>query len=369
MAVAEIQQWRDGPRAEVTVTDMHGGHLHMSMLNLLSTNSKTTLRKTLHAREPSVPWDDMIEQFTVMVVQAWRKGAPLELLEPQFHEENRRYAIERFIPANVSTLLYGDGATGKSYLANAIGRSLTAGTHFLGRNAQVHTVCYLDFEWDKAEHEERLMMLGGDVMYLYRRCSLPLATEVRELSRALDKASVDFIIVDSLAYALGDDPSSAEAVMKFFAALRQLGRTTLVVHHVPKDSKHPYGSVYIRNSVRSAWHVLRSSLKVPGGFKLALRHDKVNQGPYQDPIGVEFQFTDTETRITRTDADAIPELSEGKSVKARILDVLGEGAAKTPDIAEAVGAPVSQVNPRLTDLRRAGAVIRLETGAWGLAVK
>ena len=213
------------------------------------------------------------------------------------------------------------------------------------------------------------MRLGGDVMYLYRRCSLPLHTEQRELGRLLDRNNVDFLIVDSLGYALGDDPSNPEAVLKFFGALRQLGRTSLVVHHVPKDSKHPYGSVYIRNSVRSAWHIIRSSLAVEGGFKLALRHDKANQGPYEKPIGVQFQFTETETRITRTDADTVPELAEGKSVRARILDFLGDGAAVMQDISESVGAPVSQISPRLSDLRRAGAVTRLDGGKWGLPAR
>ena len=363
--VAEIEQWRDGPRAEVTITDMHGGHLHMAMLNLLSTNSKLTLLKTLRQRDSAAPWEDMIEQFTVMSVQAWRAGAPMELLEPQFHEGDR-YAIDQLVPSSVATLLYGDGACGKSYLANAAGRCLMLNLPFLSLATKRHNVAYLDWEWDKSEHEERLMMLGGDVMYLYRRCALPLAGEVRTLARLLDQNDVDFIIVDSLGYALGDDPSNPEAVLKFFAALRQLGRTALVVHHVPKDSRHPYGSVYIRNSVRSAWHVIRSSLRMDDGFRVALRHDKSNRGPIQPPIGVEFRFTDTTASIERTNADKIPELAEGKGIKQRILDFLKDGKADTKEIVEAVGAPAMNISPRLTDLKNAGAVMRFDDGTWGL---
>lgn len=363
--VRYIAQSRDGPRGEVRISSKLVGHLHQAMLNLMSSSSRDAFRRALERRDSEVDWQARIEQVCVLVVEAYRTGDPLTLLEPQLRNAEEAYYLTPLIPTGVPTLIYGDGATGKSYLANAIGRAMALGIPFAGMVAREATVAYLDWEWDAEEHADRLYRLGGDVTYFYRQCNVPLAQQTRTMSRQLDKNGVDFLIIDSLGYACGGDIRDPDVVIAFFTALRQLGRTCIVVHHVPKDSKEPYGSVYIRNSVRSAWYMLRSTLPEEGGFAVALQHNKANRGAKQQPIGLQFSFTDETTTITRTNADRIPEIAEGLPLRERIINLLTKEPLEATAIADALGVKQTQVAARLTELRQAGKVTPV-AGSWAL---
>ncbi|KKN34801.1 hypothetical protein LCGC14_0789810, partial [marine sediment metagenome] len=363
--VRYLTQGRDGPRGEVRVSSKLVGHLHQSMLNLMSGSSRDTFRKALERRDKEVDWQAHIEQICVLVVEAYRAGDPLTLLEPQLRSQESAYYISPLIPTGVPTLLYGDGGTGKSYIAAAIGRALTLGIPFAGMQAREATVAYLDWEWDDEEHRDRLYRLGSDVTYFYRQCSVPLAHQTRILGRMFDKHGIDFIIVDSLGYACGGDIRDPDVVLAFFSALRILNRTSFVVHHVPKDSKEPYGSVYIRNSVRSAWYMMRSTLPEPDSFCAALRHGKTNRGRFEQPIGLQFSFTEETTTITRTDVSRIPELGEGLSLRDRILSLLAQKPLEAKDIALELGTKQTHIAARLTELRQAKKVTNV-AGIWAL---
>lgn len=372
VTVSNLSVGRDGPRAEVFVKDMHAGHLHAGILNLLSTTGKHHFVQALVPRAPGIPWVDLVEQFCVLTVEAHRNGDPMTLLEPQLRSAETAYYINPLMPTGVPTLLYGDGASGKSYLANAIGRAASLGQPFAGMAVRQATVAYLDWEWDAEEHADRLYRLGGDVTYFYRQCSVPLAQQTRTMGRLLDKHSIDFLIVDSLGYACGGDIRDPDVVLAFFSALRVLNRTCLVIHHVPKDSKEPYGSVYIRNSVRSAWYMLRSTLPEPGSFSAALRHSKSNRGQLEPPIGLQFVFDEEVTTITRTDAGEAVALLESPAAtkkKEGILAYLETDAPATlREIAEALREPTERVSVHLSQLKKQDR-IQNSDGRWALASK
>ena len=358
---------RDGPRAEVWARDTIAGHLHAGMMNLLSTTSKHTFTKAVIARAPGTNWADIVEQFCVLAVEEYRAGEPLSLLVPEFRKGGRNYAVAPIVPMGLPTLLFGDGGCGKSYLALAIARAIALGEPLAGMVAGELRPAYLDWEWDGPEHAERLYRLGGgDITLLYQSCHTSLASQVRALGRKLDKEQVNFLIIDSLGLAAGGDPREPDVVLAFFRALRELGRTALIVHHVPKDSKEPYGSVYIRNSVRSAWYMVRSQARNDGEFLAALRHRKTNFSGYEKDIGLRFRFTEDRTEIETTDARAVPELSDGAPLRQRIYDLLDDGGAiAAKDIATALDVPASQVSVRLTEMKRSETVVNL-SGAWAL---
>lgn len=369
VTVSNLTMSRDGPRAEVFVRDMHAGHLHAGMLNLLSTTGKHSFVKALTPREPNIDWADLVEQFCVLTVEAHRAGDPMTLLEPQLRSPETAYYVNPLMPTGVPTLIYGDGSAGKSYLAAAIGRAVTLGQPFAGMAVREATVGYFDWEWDEEEHSDRLYRLGRDVTYFYRQCSVPLAQQTRSIGRLLDQHEIDFLIVDSLGYACGGDIRDPDVVLAFFSALRVLNRTTLVIHHVPKESKEPYGSVYIRNSVRSAWYMLRSTLPEPDSFCVALRHGKTNRGRFEQPIGLEFTFGEETTTITRTDSARATALLETPqtSKKEGILAYLETDAPATAaQIAVALREPTERVSVHLSQLRKQGRV-QNSAGSWALA--
>lgn len=354
--VRDIHDGRDGPRAEVTLRHSGGGHVHSQMLNLLSGTQKQGIVKTLDGIDRGMEWRALIEQLSVMVVEAHRRGAPLTLLEPRLRSESDAFLLHPLLPAGVATLLYGDGAAGKSYLAAAIARALTLGGSIAGMAARESVVAYLDWEWDEDEHADRMYRLGADAVCFYRQCTTPLANQTRALHRMFDQNGVQIVIVDSLGYACSGDIRDPDVVMGFFQALRQLGRTSLVIHHVPKESKEPYGSVYVRNSVRSAWYMMRSMLPEEGGFSVALKHNKSNRGPLLSPIGLQFSFAEQRTEISRADAARVPELVEGMGLRYRIMERLKRGKATAQDMADDLDVSLRQVQVRLSEMKRAGTI-------------
>src|SRR3972149_8602374 len=178
--VRDLYSGRDGPRGEISVVGLHTGHLHSAMLNLLSSTSKAGLTKALLARDNSLPWPQMVEDFCQMAVLRFREGDPLILLEPKPRNPDRRFAITPLCPLNVATLLFGDGKSGKSYLANALARALMLGDEGAGlRCEQSMAVAYLDWEWDQEEHEDRLHRVGAGGVFFYRASAVPRGPQGR----------------------------------------------------------------------------------------------------------------------------------------------------------------------------------------------
>lgn len=311
--VRDMTIGRDGPRAEVWARQTIGGHLHCGMLNLLSTSSKAGFVKAVLGRDSGSNWADAIEQVGVMATEAYRKGDPLEALEPRRRPEAGRYAIRPLAPLGQPTLCYGDGKTLKSYLLLASFLAMSRGEALAGLDTSCLKPALLDWEWDRAEHEDRLLRLGGaagDVYY--RHCKVPLHEQVRPLRRELDRQGIEIIGVDSLGFAAGGDPSDPEVALRFFGALRALERTAIITHHTPKETKEPFGSAYIRNAARAGWLFQRSAVMGEDQAVVGIRHKWSNMGRLEMPIALAFRFDEAAhaTTITRTDPGAVSALSE-----------------------------------------------------------
>ena len=362
VTVRDIGVGRDGPRAEVWARHLIAGHLHAAMLNLLSTSSKTGFVKAVLARDPGNNWADMVEQFSVLATEAYRQGEPLELLEPRRRPEAGQWAVNPLAQLGQITLFFGDGKTLKSYTAQACCRAMALEVELAGMRTTRLRPAFLDWEWDKAEHEDRLLRLGGDVTVYYQACTVPLQEQAKALKRKLDREGIDFIGVDSLGLACGGDPSKPELALPFFAALRYLGRTAIVVHHVPKGSKDPYGSVYIRNSARAGWYFVRVASPDEDSAKVALQHRWSNVGRLQKPIGLRFTFDDEvyTTEVSRTDPGPVLALTGDLPARELIVEMLKLGKAQTGDIVDATGLKAEVVRARLAELRRDNVAGKIE---------
>ena len=337
--VRDMTLGRDGPRAEVWARQVVGGHLHCGMLNLLSTSSKAGFIKAVLGRDSGSNWADAIEQVGVMATEVYRKGDPLEVLEPRRRPDAGRYAISPLAPLGQPTLWFGDGKTLKSYVLLASCLAMSGSTTLAGMETTALRPALLDWEWDRAEHEDRLLRLGGDAGDVYyRHCKAPLYEQIRPLCRELDRAGIDIIGVDSLGFAAGGDPSDPEVALRFFGALRALERTAIVTHHIPKETKEPFGSVYIRNSARAGWLFQRSAVIGENQAVVAIRHKWTNTGHLEQPIGLAFAFDELAhtTTVARTDARDVAMLAEGLSGPEKCWLAL-EKPMSTSDLAELTG--------------------------------
>lgn len=359
----------NGPRAEVWAQYIDGDHLHAAMLNLLSTSSKRDFIKAAAGKAPQFNWAAAVEQFSVEAVRVYREGDPLEILEPRRRAEAGRYAVDPLAPLAQLTLWYGDGKTCKSYLLTAACRAMMTGTDVAGMRGADLTPAFLDWEWDQSEHADRLLRLGGDTTFFYQRCTVPLQDQAKALKRKLDRQRVDFIGVDSLGLACGGDPSDPKIALPFFSALRYLGRTAVVIHHVPKMSKDPYGSVYIRNSTRAGWYFARHASVDEDSAHVALVNRWSNVGRLQRPIGIRFLFDDAQytTAVLRADAGEVLALTgdlEPKAAIERVLRLLPLSTVE--EIAAEIGAPPEKTRVHLSQLKRQKRVTNPERGKWAL---
>ena len=364
--VRDIQQWRDGPRAEVRVSSrlQEPGHLHQAMLNLMSSSSRDTFRRILHQRDPEVDWQAYLEQICILSVTAWRQGNPFLRIEPELRSQERAFAARPILPSGLPTIYFGDGGAGKSLFVQQLAGSLVQGEGFAGIYIDhPHNVGYLDWETDEADFSDRMARLGFGSGVWYRRCTAPLVQISRQIRREADQLGIEVFIIDSLGYAAGGDIREAETALAFFSAIHYLGRTSAIVHHIPKDSKEPYGSVYVRNSARSAWFLAQST--GDGGFGLAMVHRKANNTAKFDPIAFNVVFEDSSITFHRTDAKpALAEIGElrGKDLVLLTLQELGE--MTLPDIADHMGSTKERVSVWLFRLRKEGRVSPAAHGVW-----
>ena len=149
---------------------------------------------------------------------------------------------------------------------------------------------------------------------------------------------MSFIIVDSIAGAVGGDLQREEGALRFSAAFRQLGVTGLWVTHTQKNTegkdRSAYGSAFFTNTARSVWEIRGAQEEGDGRKRVALFHRKVNMGKLQRPRGYQFEFADHAITVRQADVLQDPVLAEGASLQARLRSLLVHMPNLTiPDIA------------------------------------
>ena len=155
------------------------------------------------------------------------------------------------LPKHHPSILFGDGGTGKSYLA----------LYLAGRMAEKGvSVMLADWELCGDDHRDRLERLFPDGMprILYARCEKPLDFEADRLRRVVKENGIQFSVFDSIAFASDGPPEAAEVAGRYFRAVRQIGGGSLHVAHVTNGEnadKKPFGSAFWSNGARATWYV------------------------------------------------------------------------------------------------------------------
>src|SRR5262249_55873351 len=154
------------------------------------------------------------------------QGSPTIVLKAR-PSEGPRFLVDPVLPLGDTTVLFGDGGTGKGLtavaltLAAAAGAALPGGIKALARGP----VLYLDWESTEDDIAERLYLLGRGLgcategVY-YRRMSRGVADEVTVLRGEASRLGVKLVVVDSFAPACGAEPEGADAAIRAMNALR-----------------------------------------------------------------------------------------------------------------------------------------------------
>ena len=201
-------------RCDFAGTDAIDGVLNVATFNLSSARARTERAGLLArlSRDKETPWGQLLEELCQRTLVAERTGDPaVPLLEIERPAGNQFLHLFGFkLPFRHSSILFGDGGSAKSYLALFLGG-------LMARDG--YRVLLADWELDGPDHRARFEALFGDEMpagLLYVRCSRPIAQEVDRLKREVRDHGIDFLIADSVGYALTDDPKDAGAALAYF---------------------------------------------------------------------------------------------------------------------------------------------------------
>jgi DNA-directed RNA polymerase specialized sigma24 family protein len=354
-------------------------HIIHTQLNLLSARSKKQLIEEAEDRYPLPQgrWTNIVEQLCEGSLENYRKGKPAKEIWPVEGEETPEapFLIKPLLYKDKPTIIFGEGSTGKSYLALTLGilTQLPYPDNPLGLLPQRANVLYLDYEADETEFRKRLTLLGNGlgvspVPILYRECELPLVDDIDHLEQVVAEHEIGFIIIDSLGVAAGNaNLNDAPTATAFYSALRRLKVTSLIITHTSKEERSkatPFGSVYFTNLARSVFEVRRHQEREANEIAIDLVHIKNNQGPLLEHQGFKIEFKPDRATVTRMEPRTIPEFLEKMSLKARITQLLKEeGKASSSDIAEMLDAPEETVRRTLNRYKNIFVKINRQ---WGL---
>ena len=337
------------------------GLLRQAKFNLSSATTRTAWIKDLKARQEEVDWFAVIEQVCTLSLRRWRAGEPVVDLASVPPRDREIYLLPPYIvEGSVASGLFADGGTGKSLFALAAALSVATGEPVLGVYPErMGPVLYLDWEWDAAAHSERLHALcrgaGIEVpvdVIFYRHEMASILEAAAEIRKIITEREVVLVIVDSLGFARGGEPESAELTIKSFSVMRTFGVPVLYVDHVAKqavDKSHSFGSVYTRNSSRMMWR-LDAGDSSNGVTHLGLVNTKYNVKANKTR-GLLLTITEDETgrldRVTFEDSEP-PLVSMGRAGlrEAAVSILRGNGDGMTVKdmrlVLEAEGLKVSE---------------------------
>lgn len=324
-----------------------GGVLSIGDFNLSNIRARQERGKYLESRAQAkdLDWIGLLEEFCQRVLADERRGQPALLLRDVARPapDTALYVDGLPLLMRHPLILFGDGGAAKSYLA----------LYCAGRLEHQHGVRVGLFDWELAgeDHRERLERLfgGGDLPPIrYVRCDRPLVQEVDRLRRIVREEGLDYVILDSIAFACDGPPEAAEVAGRYFQAVRQLGILgSMHVAHVSKaegaDQK-PFGSAFWHNGARSTWF-MKLAETLPGGDQIVigLYNRKSNLGGLRPAVGFEITFSDDRTRFRRIEVADVGDLAGQLSIRQRMTHLLRKGALSPELVAEELQADLETV--------------------------
>ncbi|OGW56000.1 MAG: hypothetical protein A2Y81_08515 [Nitrospirae bacterium RBG_13_43_8] len=151
------------------------------------------------------------------------------------------YILEKLIPKNSITLLFGRGGIGKTSLCMQIARAIASGIPFDTLQTIQALVYYIDFENPLAVLKERVEKIGqSENLYVWH-----ISNEIQPPK--LDSNGWDLykqlpaglLIIDTLRASHMSDENDSKPmslIMGRLKELREIGFTILLLHHTPKSN-------------------------------------------------------------------------------------------------------------------------------------
>lgn len=357
--------------------------LSTSKLNLLAPRSITELANRLN-KIYEHNWDVTLQAACTRIIE--------DILTPEEPSQIKLiertapvFLIDNFILKQSPTLWFAPGGSGKSFLALLLAICTENGYDFFGKVEKSNTL-YLDWETDGAETNRRATMLvkGMEEIYgtekekillpKYLRMYLPLVETIDSLLDITFNHEIRFVIVDSIAPALGSDLISTAETTKFFSAVRKLnaaGITTLLLTHVSKGEKKgdgkrtPFGSVFFENFPRLTWEIRSEYNEEQKVFSFGIFCRKTNVGKLE-PKGISLAFDGDKITMGYIDPDDTEISDERQTIQEMILAILHDkDKALTPkELTALLDTSAPNVWNALSRMSKKGLIESAGYGKW-----
>lgn len=314
------------------------GIVSIADFNLSSARARTERAKLLDTRAggAAIDWVGALEELCQRALAAEREGRPavdLRTLERPGPDDS--ISVDGLtLPRRHPTVLFGDGGSAKSYIALYI-----LGT--LARRGM--RVALFDWELGGEDHRDRLERLFGPDMpeVTYARCERPLAFEADRLVRIVREQRLEYVVLDSVAFACDGPPESAEVAGRYFRATRQIGTGSLHVAHITKSEgsdQKPFGSVFFHNGARATYYCKLADASGDGeSISIGLFPRKNNLSRQCAPIGYRISFGCNRTTLARSNPSDTPELAGKMTYRERMYQMLRFGALPVKEVAGRLG--------------------------------
>lgn len=316
---------------------IEGGMLSIGDLNFSSVQARGTRAKLLsdRSRAESLDWHGFLEEFAVKILAAERQGKPGVVLADiaDADDKDETWLVDGFpILQDLPMVLFGHGGSGKSYFAMYIaGQLAKAGVNVL----------YADWEFAVRDHRKRFGKLFQPMPknVIYVRCDKPMVDEVERLAHLVSHHRCQYIVCDSMVFAVDGRAEDSEQAGIYFRALRSLKIGSLNIAHTTKsdddNEKKVFGSVFFTNGARSVWFIERVNDNPPGELRFGLYHRKSNVGELLKPKGFKLVFRSEKTSVEKVNVNEVDELAAKLPLLDRMKRKLSHGALTPKGLAEA----------------------------------
>ena len=356
-------------------------HIVRTRLNIETDSSRLKVAKGLQERYPinDFDWQEALEYIAEKTMRELEHGEPVLTLRSSDPVPDLDYLVYPLVPCGKPTAIFGDPGAGKTQTAVIINiiASLPWSENPLRLGAPKTPVklLFLDYEADSDDIKRQLRHLteGMELGYCeleYRRCSLPLSSDLEGIYNHIIEGKIGGLIIDSVSLAAGGDLNRMDVATNYIRSLRQLGQglTTISFAHTSKDrdskSKTILGSVLFEAGFRSVWEIRAS--EGDDSLDVALFHRKANLSRKFHDIGFRINYLPDVNTIEWLNPKSVPEFLERMSFNQQILQALKAGRLSSRELMEHLDIKNSTLRTSLARLKKAGKIIG-DSESWGLA--